>query len=50
MLGKEVRQLKLENNKGQKNINVSDLSSGIYSYRIQNKNETLFIGKINIVK
>ena len=50
MLGKEIKQIKLENSKGVKNINVSDLSNGIYSYRIQNKKETLFFGKINIIR
>ncbi len=50
MLGKEVKQLKLENNKGVKTINVSDLSSGIYSYKIQNKTATIFVGKINIIR
>ncbi|MBL7935253.1 MAG: T9SS type A sorting domain-containing protein, partial [Bacteroidia bacterium] len=50
MLGREVKQIKLENNKGIKNINVSDLSNGIYSYKVQSKKETLFVGRINVIK
>ncbi len=50
MLGKEVKRFILENTKGLKSVNVSDLSNGIYSYKIQNKQDILLIGKISINK
>ncbi|MBI3519639.1 MAG: T9SS type A sorting domain-containing protein [Bacteroidetes bacterium] len=48
VLGKELKQFLLENNKGTKNIHVSDLSNGVYLYKIQNKTKVLFIGKLSI--
>lgn len=48
MLGKEVKQIKLENRKGIKNIDVSDLSNGIYSYKIVNKKDVITSGKLSI--
>ena len=50
MLGKEVKYFDLESTNGVKNINVSDLSNGTYLYKIQNKKETLFNGKITLSK
>lgn len=50
MLGKEVKQFDLENTRGIKSLNVSDLSNGTYLYKIQNKKETLFNGKITLSK
>jgi hypothetical protein len=50
ILGKEVKYFDLENTKGIKKINISDLSNGVYIYKIQNKNGVLFSGKINLNK
>jgi len=50
VLGKEVKRFELENNKGLKSINISDLSAGTYIYKIQNKIETLFVGKLSLNK
>ncbi len=50
ILGKEVKYFDLENTKGIKKINISDLSNGVYIYKIQNRNGVLFSGKINLNK